>query len=53
MLQSYDLCLSIIRKEYNMALCVIVVVIACYNGACFYIDVIGHKYYIEKTKSKT
>ena len=53
MFQSHDLYLPIIRKEINMILCFMMVIIACYNGAWFYIDVIGHKYYNEKTKTKT
>lgn len=34
--------------EYNMFLYLIVLAIACYNGASFYIDVIGHHYYQKK-----
>ncbi|XP_019861289.1 PREDICTED: uncharacterized membrane protein C776.05-like [Amphimedon queenslandica] len=31
--------------EYGVILMSVTMVIACYNGASFYIDVIGHKYY--------
>lgn len=35
----------LLRMEYGVVLMSLMLVIACYNGASFYIDVIGHKYY--------
>ena len=38
----------ILSKTINMCAVLAVFAVACYNGATFYIDVIGHKYYTDK-----
>ena len=42
------LCLLFNSKTTNMLFFFIVFAVVCYNGASFYVDVLGHKYYTDK-----
>jgi len=35
-------------KEFNIVLVMVVMTVACYNGASFYIDVFSQRYHFER-----
>ena len=44
----YHTLLFTCSREFGIILVFVVMVVACYNGASFYIDVFSQRYYFEK-----